>query len=174
MDAYIGQIIIFAGNFAPKGWAMCNGQLMSIQQNAALFSILGTYYGGNGTSTFGLPDLRGRAPISMGQGPGLPDYALGEMGGVNNVSLTLAQMPAHTHTFNADANSAATTDPTNAYMGNIGAGNTPAIYSTNNPNVAMGAQSIAPAGGNLPVSIMQPYLAVNYIICLAGIFPSRN
>ena len=173
-DAYIGEIIMFAGNFAPKNWALCDGQLLSIAQNTALFSILGTTYGGDGRVTFGLPDLRGRVAIHAGQGPGQPAYTLGQMSGAPTATLTINQMPAHNHSLMADANAASTTDPSGAYLGNIGAGNTPAIYSPGPPAAAMGPQSISIAGGSQPFSIMQPYNTINYIICLYGIFPSRN
>src|SRR5215472_14207563 len=136
---FLGEIFMFAGNFAPRGYALCNGQLMSIQQNTALFSILGTTYGGNGTTTFALPDLRGRSPIGTGQGPGLTDIVLGEMAGTENVTLTTNNMPSHTHSLNADSNPASVSAPAGSVLadsGNAQSGGIP-IYSSGNPSVTM-------------------------------------
>jgi microcystin-dependent protein len=177
-EPYIGAIVLFAGNFAPRGWALCQGQLLAISQNTALFSILGTTYGGNGTSTFALPDLRGRVPVSSGQGPGLSPYDLGEVTGVENITLLTQNMPSHTHLVNASS-------ATSGRGGNIPTGNllattanagtnTVDIYAAGSPGVQMSPQMIAPTGNNLPVSIIQPILCLNYIIALQGIFPSRN
>ncbi len=170
---FIGQITIFAGNFAPRNWAFCNGQLLFIAQNTALFSILGTTYGGNGTTNFALPDLRGRVPIHFGQGPGLSNYVEGQLGGEESHTLTQNEMPAHNHQANSVAGGGNQASP---------AGGLPAIestgtsldYSSGVANAAMGNSMISTAGGSQPHNNMQPYLAVNYIIALNGIFPSRN
>jgi microcystin-dependent protein len=164
---------MFGGNFAPRGWAFCAGQLLPIAQNTALFSILGTTYGGNGQTTFALPDLRGRAPVSSGQGPGLSSYVLGEQGGNETVTLTSPEIAAHAHSFSLPSSSSAQnttlTDPVSAYLGVAG---TP-IYSTSADGV-MAPGNTGPAGGSQPHQNLPPYLCVNFIIALEGIFPSRN
>jgi microcystin-dependent protein len=171
MEPLIGMIVQFAGNFAPRGWAFCEGQLLSISQNTALFSILGTTYGGNGQTTFALPDLRGRACIHPGQGPGLSNYQLGESGGSESVTLLISNMPAHNHSYNAsDAGNGAPL-PTGNVLGNPPAN---IYYAKNAPNVAMNAAVIGMTGGSQPTSVMQPFLAINWIIALEGIFPSRS
>jgi len=177
-EPYIGAIVMFAGNFAPRGWAFCNGQILPISQNTALFSILGTTYGGNGTTTFALPDLRGRVAIHPGQGPGLSNYDLGQQGGSETVTLTQNQMPSHTHTVNASTNAPGRGG--NSPTGNLltvasDANNvTVNLYTGGAPNTTMSPQMVANAGGNQPVPDIQPYTCVNYIIALQGIFPSRN
>jgi microcystin-dependent protein len=170
-DQYVGEIRMFAGNFAPSGWALCDGSIISIAQNTALFSLLGTYYGGNGSNTFGLPDLRGRSPISSGYGAGLSNYSLGEAGGSESVTLMISQLPSHSHTVNAVSTVGNQENPL---------GNSPADtkvldkeYSDGTSNSTMNIQMIAPSGGNQPFSIRPPYLAVNFIIALEGIYPSR-
>jgi microcystin-dependent protein len=169
MEPLIGTIIQFAGNFAPRGWMLCDGTLLAISQNAALFSILGTTYGGDGVTTFALPDLRGRVCIHVGQGPGLSPYSLGESGGTENVTLLVNNMPAHSHSYNA----AETGDGVGAPNGNA-LGKTPAnIYTTNPPNVAMNALAIGSTGGSQPFSVRQPYLAINWLIATEGVYPSR-
>ena len=179
MDPALGIITMFAGNFSPKRWAFCAGQLLPINQNQALFSILGTTYGGDGRITFALPDLRGRTPIHSGNsaGPGLSNYALGQAGGVENTTLTLQQLPAHTHqtsfSFGVSSAIANADEP---------AGNVPAVTSVNNynqgvlPSGQLGVVSfiLNNAGGNQPIPIRQPYLGMNFVIALQGIFPSRN
>ena len=173
-DAYIGEIRMFAGNFAPKGWALCDGQLLPISQNQALFALLGTTYGGDGQTTFALPDLRGRMPLHEGTGPGLTPRTLGESGGAEQVTLTLSQIPAHTHvaTVSADSTVGATDQPKGALPAR-NASATPQ-YGTQ-ANVQMGnAVQVASAGGGQAHSIMSPFTAVNFIIALQGIFPSRN
>lgn len=172
-EPILGTIFIFAGNFAPSGYQLCQGQLLAISQNAALFSILGTTYGGNGVSTFGLPDLRGRAPIGQGSGPGLSPVNLGEIAGAQNVSILTNNMPAHTHLIGCDSGGAANTDPTNGIPGNPGLGQQ-AIWSAGPANATMLPTMVKPVGGNLPVNIQNPYLGINYIIAVNGIFPSRN
>jgi len=171
-DGYIGEIRMIGFNFAPRGWAMCEGQLLPLSQNTALFSILGTTYGGNGTSNFALPDLRGRAPIQAGQGPGLSLVALGQMSGQETVTLTQQNIPAHTHLVNATSADGTSGDPT----GNIPA-NTKLLdkeYSNVVPNTTMNPTMLQPVGQNIPVNNMQPYTGVYYIICTQGIFPPRN
>lgn len=171
----LAEIYMFAGNFAPRGYAFCQGQIMSIAQNTALFSLLGTTYGGNGQTTFALPDLRGRVPTGVGTGPGLPSMTLGEMAGFPTTTLILQNMPAHTHTATASlrANSGAAIDtlPTGNYLAEG------AIYnSATNTQMNAGAVQVtnSPAGGNQPFSIQQPYLGMNFVIAIEGIFPSRN
>lgn len=182
MEGYIGQILLFAGNFAPKYWAFCQGQIMSISQNTALFSILGTTYGGNGQTTFALPDLQGRVPVGAGQGPGLSTWALGQQQGVESVTLTTNQMPMHNHNFMVSNNFAATpaASGANNYLavsnGTYG-GDTVVVnmYNTDtSPTDILGSKSIGISGGSLPHQNIQPSLGLNYIICLYGIFPSRN
>lgn len=165
-DAYLGSIILFAGNFAPRGYALCQGQTFSIAQNSALFAILGTTYGGNGTSTFQLPDLRGRVPIGTGQAPGLSSQVLGQSGGTETVTLTANQLPTHTHPLSATNAAADSTNPIGAIPAKGGS------YSKGTPSGA--AASSGPTGGNQAHSNMQPTLALNYIICVQGLFPSRN
>jgi microcystin-dependent protein len=184
------MIILVPYNFAPRGWAFCAGQLLPISQNTALFSLLGTTYGGNGVTTFALPDLRGRVPIGQGQGPGLSSYVLGEVDGVENVVLSVGQMPAHTHAITLGTLAAAARAKNASGNRQTPVGNVPAIeaagvtatYSDQAPDASMGAGAIAmsgaPAaaatGSGLPVSILQPSLTLNYCIALQGIFPSRN
>lgn len=183
MDEFIGIVKLFAGNFAPKGWALCNGQIMSIAQNTALFSLLGTTYGGNGQTTFALPNLQGATPIGIGVGLSGTRYVDGQVGGTPTTTLTIQQMPAHSHTSQISVSSTNSTTGTPAPNTVLGV---PGVtqgrdfvaglgYTTATPNVNI-ANSVAvgPAGGTQPFSIMQPYLAMNYIICLEGIFPSRN
>ena len=188
---YVGQIIQFGGNFAIVQTAMCNGQLMAISQNAALFSIIGTFYGGNGTSTFGLPDLRGRSMIHQGTGNGLSTYVIGEQGGVEQVSVLQTNLPSHTHTIAATFNASglqplATTEAPAAgsVLGHAVDISTntakakPAIYcpSGTTANIALGGLNVsaAPTGGSVPLPILNPYLAITCLIMLFGIFPSRN
>ena len=175
MDPIIGQICLFAGNFAPKGWAICDGSLLSIAQNSALFAILGTQYGGNGQTTFALPDLRGRVAMGVGGGPGLSYRNQGEQGGTENVTLTANQMPAHTHAMVASGNASNSASPNGALLASAGRDGGASIYSSDTSNqTPMAAQSIQMAGGNLPHNNLQPYLVINYIIAVEGIFPPRN
>lgn len=177
MEGYIAEIRMFAGNFAPRGWAFCQGQILSIAQNTALFSLLGTTFGGNGQTTFALPDFRGRVAVGTGQGPGLPSVDLGEVSGSPTHTLITTEIPAHTHTLNASTNG-----PTvNTASGNLLAsqsrsngGTMPNVYGPNSNQTPMGNLAIGIAGGSQPFSIMQPYLGMNFIICLEGIYPSRN
>jgi len=174
-EGFIGEIRMFGGNFAPRGWALCDGQLLSISQNSALFSILGTTYGGDGRTTFGLPDLRGRAPVHAGTGPGLTPRRLGEKGGAETVVLSLAQLPAHNHTvqLNADSTVATSHRPQDKLPARNAAG-TPQYGENANSALNGAAVSIGNAGGGQAHQNMQPYNTVNYIICLVGVFPSRN
>jgi len=180
MDEYIGIVKLFAGTFAPRGWAFCDGSLLAISQNSALFAILGTTYGGNGTQTFALPDLRGRVAVGAGNGPGQPPVQPGQVSGSANVTLLASQMPQHTH-LQQFANVPATT---NSPAGNVlaqvlaadgdGIALTTTAYAPSASLVAGSPTAIGMAGGNQPLSVMQPYTGMNYIICLEGLFPSRS
>lgn len=181
MEGMIGEIRIFAGNFAPKTWAYCMGQLLSISSNTALFSILGTTYGGDGRTTFGLPDLRGRATVGQGQGPGLSLYTLGEKTGAPTVSLTSGQTPSHNHlngNLDSSANGPTSTNPAAQYIGSTTRSvPMPQIFAPEQtPTIGMSANAttIDLAGSGQPHNNMQPFLAINYIICMYGIFPPRN
>ncbi|MDO1530352.1 tail fiber protein [Fulvimonas sp. R45] len=189
MEVYLGTIQAFGFNFAPRGWANCSGQILGIAQNTALFSLLGTSYGGNGQTTFALPDLRGRAGLNMGQAPGLSTYNLGQAAGTENATLTLGNMPAHTHAATAStavqvagttSHPANTPTDTNMYLGASGGGpGSATIWSDalNSP-VKMGGVSgsvqVGMAGSNLPFSLLNPYLVLNFCIALEGIFPPRD
>lgn len=198
----MGQIMLFAGNFAPRGWAFCNGQLLSINENSALFSLLGTNYGGDGRSTFGLPDLRGRVPIHAGIGPGLSPYNIGDIGGTEGVTLRTIEMPSHTHSTIVNQPSASTVTgtikasstsnsnvPTNKYLGqsgNIGPNNINIYGDDSDLTMASDAVSIdlsglpsptvtnTNTGGNLAHPNIQPFLATYYIIAIEGLYPSRD
>jgi len=174
-DQFVAEIRIFAGNFAPTGWALCNGQLLPISQNTALFSLLGTTYGGDGKSTFGLPNLQGATPLGSGQGPGLSLRDLGEMGGQQAVTLLTSEMPAHTHVA-AGTPSGGTNSPANACWGQAKMGKTGlACYAASSAdNVTMKPQALAVLGGSLPHNNMPPFLCLTFIIALQGIFPSRG
>jgi microcystin-dependent protein len=172
-DQFIGEIRMFAGNFAPTGWALCNGQLMPISQNTALFSLLGTMYGGDGKSTYALPDLQGNAPLNSGAGAGLSERFQGETGGESAVTLIQSEMPSHSH----PTLGAATTGPTSPQNATWGTqpGRTPQpLYSSAAPDVSMNPLALGLAGGNQPHNNMQPYLVVTFIIALQGIFPPRQ
>ncbi|WP_139490613.1 phage tail protein [Brevibacillus dissolubilis] len=174
MEPYVGEIRIFAGNFAPKGWAFCNGQLMPLMQNTALFSILGTMYGGDGKNTFALPNLQGAAPMHQGQGPGLTARTQGAVGGSANVTLLTTQIPAHNHIPTCQS-TAGTNDPTNATWATIPASPTiTAMYVNSGPNTEMAPTAVAVTGGSQPHNNMQPYLGLNFIIALQGQFPPRS
>lgn len=162
---YVGEIRMFAGNFAPAGWMFCEGQLMPISENETLFQLIGTTYGGDGESTFALPDLRGRIPIHNGNG-----FILAETGGAEEITLTAAQIPAHTHALVATTDLANSASPADAYLSATATGNK--IYSTASPSIPLSAQEISPTGGSQPHTNFQPYLCVDFIISLFGIFPS--
>lgn len=169
-DQFVAEIRIFPFNFPPTGWAFCNGQLMPISQNTALFSLLGTTYGGDGKSTFALPDMQGNAPMQPGQGSGLSLHDLGEMSGVPNVTLLQSEIPMHTHTMSAAPEAAEIKTPSGSALGFSTQGN---IYATGAPNATMHFQSMSTFGGSLPHNNMQPYITVNFCIALQGIFPQR-
>lgn len=192
-DGMMGEIKMFGGNFAPRGWAFCEGQLLAISSNTALFSILGTTFGGDGRTTFGLPDMRGRAAIGAGRGPGLSDYRDGNKGGSETKALTILHMPSHSHTITSiesNQNVLLSEDegvrsvpvagdvPAAAKFGN-GLGATP-VKSYGPPTNTVNGQSITstiqalPNGGNIPIDVIQPYISVRYIICIMGIYPSRS
>jgi microcystin-dependent protein len=173
---FIAEIVLFAGNFAPRGWAFCQGQILSIAQNTALFSLLGTTYGGNGTTTFALPDLRGRVPVGTGQGPGLSPVNLGEVSGEPTHTLIITEMPAHNHQAQAQGNSSSGNSSSPA--GNTWAASTTRdnLYTNAGANSPMAANTVTVgiAGGSQPHNNMQPYVGLNYLIAIEGIYPSRN
>lgn len=169
MEPFMGELRLLPYTFAPRGWAFCQGQLLSIAQNSALFSLLGTNYGGNGQSTFGLPDLRGRVPMSAGQGPGLSSHTLGEISGVENVTLTNQQMPIHNHQVGASSDDATKKNPVGALPAATGT----SVYG-DTPDGTMQGAMIGVSGGSQPHTNMQPYLVLNWCIALEGIYPSRN
>ena len=174
-DPFIGQITMFGGNFAPRGWGFCDGQLLAISQNTALFSILGTTYGGDGVTTFALPDLRGRVSIHPGQGPGLSRYTLGEKGGAETVTLTANQIPSHSHQLNINSSNGNTSNGTDAVVAGYGTSAPPVGNFTNAAaNASASSSSISNTGGSQSHNNLQPFLCVNFIIALVGIYPSRS
>jgi len=164
-EPFVGEIRMFAGNFAPRGWAFCDGQLLAVSQNDALFSLFGTIYGGDGRTTFGLPDLRGRIPIH-------PDttHRIGSKGGAEQVTLTAQQLPSHTHAWRASSQGAAERNPLNEVLGQA----LSQIYIQDDPVVDMAAPSIAAAGGSQPHTNLMPFLCIHFIVSLFGIYPSRQ
>ena len=183
MDEFMGIVKLFAGSYAPAGWALCNGQLMSISSNAALFSLLGNTYGGDGVTTFALPDLRGRVPLGAGKGPVTSNYVAGQMSGVENVNLNVANLPAHSHATQVLVNSGNATDAAPGRGASIAA---PGTLNGRNFTATLGFNSTAPdtalnpasatsasVGSGTAVNILQPYLAMNYIICVNGLYPTR-
>jgi microcystin-dependent protein len=172
MEPILGEIRMFAGNFAPRGWALCDGSLMSISTNTALFSILGTTYGGDGRTTFALPDLRGRLPMHVGAGPGLTPRTLGESSGSESVVLVLSQVPQHNHTVGCHS-VADQSAPANSIPATEGTGGAP-VYSTQGADGTMNPAMIGMAGGSQPHDNLSPFLCLTFIIALEGIFPSRN
>jgi len=169
-DPFLGEVKIFAGNFAPRGWATCDGQLIPISQNTALFALLGVNFGGDGRTTFSLPDLRARMPMHAGQGPGLSPHSVGETGGSTSVTLLQSEIPQHTHTLHASP-AASTTSPGGSATLAVTSGTK--IYAAPSNLVPMGA-GLQAAGGNQPHENRQPFLGVTFIIALQGIFPARN
>lgn len=179
-NMFIGEIRLFGGNFAPRGWVFCDGRLLSIAEFSPLFSLIGTTYGGDGVDTFAAPDLRSRVPLSQGQGPGLSTYTMGETGGTEEVTLSTGQIPAHQHALNATtaAGSVMAASPSVMLATPVEPGATPTLYvvpGTSAVNLApMAPQSIGMAGGNQSHSNMMPTQAINYIMATEGLFPSRN
>lgn len=182
-EPFIAEIKIFAGNFAPRGWAFCDGQILPISQNTALFSLIGTTYGGDGRTTFALPDLRSRVPVHVGTGAGLSTYRWGQRGGVENVTLTQLEMPSHTHAMQstgkmlAESRNGSSDDPAGNMLAagsNIYRPNTPRDDVEMDPAMLQVTTTAGNAGGNQPHTNVQPYLAMYYIIALIGIFPSRS
>jgi microcystin-dependent protein len=180
-DPFVAEIRIFGFNFAPTGWAQCSGQLMPISQNTALFSLLGTYYGGDGRVTFGLPNLNGNVPIHVGgnqPGPGLSVYDLGEVGGAENVTLLTTEIPQHNHSIAGSTVKGTTADPTGAILGQgawsfQGSGGALSAYTTAAADTQLNTQAVGPGGGNLPHNNIMPSLTLIYCIALQGIFPQR-
>jgi microcystin-dependent protein len=171
MEPFIGQIMMFGGNFAPRGWAFCDGQLLPISSNSALFSILGTTYGGDGRTTFALPDLRGRLAMHPGNGPGLSSYRLGQKGGAEDVTLNVNQIPSHNHSIRAANTGGDDTDPT---TGNGFGSASDDLYIEDAPGTTMPNGIMTNTGGNQPHTNIQPFQCVNFIIALQGVYPSRS
>jgi microcystin-dependent protein len=169
-NPYVGEIRMFGGNFAPQGWMFCDGSILAIAQNEVLFQLIGTTYGGDGQTSFALPDLRGRAPLHQGTGPGLSTRVIGEQGGSETVTVTTSQMPQHTHTLKAS--SGLSTGAAGA--GGVLAASSVNIYGSGPPTTPMAVQGISAQGGAQPHENMAPYLAISYIISLFGIFPSQS
>ncbi len=170
-EPFVGEIRMFGFSFAPLGWALCNGQLLPISQNTALFSLLGTTYGGDGRTTFALPDMRSRVPVCQGQGAGLSSYAEGQAGGAETVTLAAAQMPGHTHSVKASSSAAASDQPGGRALARSYSG----IYAAEpDATTVMNPTMLGDAGGSEPHANIQPYLTVNFCIALTGIFPSRS
>ena len=182
MDPLLGQIMMFGGNFAPRGWALCDGQLLSIAQNSALFSILGTTYGGDGRTSFGLPDLRSRVPIHPGTGSGLSTYRLGQRGGVENVTLNTTQIPSHNHIaltpYTAADGDESSLSPASSFANAVvpnGRDNAEVnVYNNTTKDGDLNNITITNTGGSLSHTNVQPFLSINYIIATVGVFPSRN
>ena len=170
-EPYLGSIMMFGGNFAIRGWAFCNGQLLPISQNSALFSLLGTTYGGDGRTTFALPDMRGRKPMHWGNGPGLSDRHLGQKGGSETTTLTTNQMPSHNHTLRADELPGTSLSPQNNALAES---NNNQMYNATATNVNMHSSSITNTGGGQSFNIEDPFLCVSFEIALIGLYPSRN
>jgi microcystin-dependent protein len=177
-EPYVGEIRMAGFNFAPVGWALCNGQLLAIAQNEVLFTLIGTTYGGDGQVTFGLPNLQGRIPINQGQGPGLSPYAIGQSGGSETAALTAAQLPQHGHALQAKADAASSANPTGDYLARASIPSLPSggvpVYTPASAAAAMNAGAIAPSGASQPHENMMPFQCVNFIISLFGIFPTQN
>jgi len=176
MDPYVGQLLLVPYTFAPKGWAFCAGQLLAISSNTALFSLLGTQFGGNGTSTFALPDLRGRVAMGQGQGPGLSSYVIGESAGAPTATLLSNQMPLHSHPPQGVAQHGDQSSPATFALSDAvnGSGSPIDLYAAGNPTVPMNAAAIGTAGSSLPHNNMMPYQALNWVIALQGVFPPRS
>ncbi|HKA75286.1 MAG TPA: tail fiber protein [Xanthobacteraceae bacterium] len=178
-DPFVAEIRIFPFNFAPKGWAFCDGQILPLSQNTALFSLLGTTYGGDGKSTFALPNLQGNAPLHQGQGPGLQLWDLGEIQGSDTVSLLESEIPAHAHALQAQTQNATNNSPAGGLLaaGHYGGAQGGAVNyyaTTSNPATLLSPTAIAPAGGDQPHNNLMPYLTLNFCIALQGVFPPRT
>ena len=175
-DPFYGEIRMFGGNFAPRNWAFCSGELLSVAQNNALFSLLGTSYGGDGRTNFGLPDMRGRLPVNQGQGPGLSPYPLGYKPGVENVILSINELPAHTHNLQASADGATSSNPGNDVLASHTDGDFPYTDPPSDQSryQTMNSETVASTGENRSHTNMMPYQCVSFIICLLGLYPSRN
>jgi len=172
-DPFIAEIVMFGGNFAPRSWANCDGQLLPISQNSAMFSILGTMYGGDGRTTFALPDCRGRRAVHPGNGPGLSSYSQGPGGGNENVTLTVNNMPSHSHGVSAVKNAGNSFNPSGAFPA-TDSGLTDRTFSTESASATMNSGMVQNAGGGQQFSIIEPWVGVRFIIATQGIFPSRN
>jgi microcystin-dependent protein len=170
---FLGQLVLLGCNFAPKGYAFCDGQLLSISQNTALFALLGTFYGGDGKSNFALPNLQGMIPIGQGQGPGLSDRFIGETSGSEGVTLLNTEIPQHTHNVMVSAAPGNSTSPSGGEPSRITGGSTPYAPAGSPLNQTMSANSLAVAGGSLPHNNLAPYQVLNWCIALQGVFPSR-
>ena len=170
-DPFLGEIRLFPYTFAPRGWALCHGQVLSISQNTALFALIGTIYGGDGRTTFALPDLRGRVPVSSGQGPGLSAYEVGQVGGEESVDLTEAEIPAHSHRVAVNAASSASKNPNNRFLGRVP---DTTAYAAAATGKTLNPGAISQSGGGQPHENRPPHLALNYCIALEGIFPARD
>jgi microcystin-dependent protein len=173
MNPYLGQILMVAFNFAPLGWALCNGQIMPINQNQALFSLLGTTYGGNGTTTFALPNLQGRVPVHQGSN-GTSNHVIGASAGVENIALTVNNLPSHNHPANCSMTQGTNVSPAKSYWSEVKQGGTALPSYSVTTNAEMASSAIGATGGNVPVSVVQPYLCINFIIALQGIYPSQG
>ena len=172
-EPFTAEIRIFAGNFAPRGWAFCNGQLLPISQNTALFSLIGTTYGGDGRTTTALPNLKGRAPMHPGRGPGLTARRLGQRGGTETITLTEAQMPNHTHTLTGSEELGEDDQPVGRHFAAVPPG-APIYGAASGANGTLAPNALPNAGGSLPHNNMQPFLVMNFIIALVGLYPSRS
>lgn len=170
-EPFVGEIRMFAGNFAPRGWAFCDGQLLAVSQNDALFSLLGTIYGGDGRTTFGLPDMRGRIPLHQGHGPGLSERRLGSKGGAEKETLTVNQLASHSHSFNANTEAATASDPTGRVLADVQGYN---FYRDDIQDTSLAPGAITNTGGSQSHTNLMPTLCVHFIIALVGIYPSRH
>ena len=174
MPPYVGEIRLFAGTFAPVGWMLCQGQSLPIAENEVLFQLIGTTYGGDGEETFNLPNLQSRVPIHMGTGPDGTTYQIGEMAGTEAETLSMQQIPNHTHTLTATTNLASTTSPSDAVVPAVTSASVITAFGSDAPHTALHPSSLIPIGGSQPHENLQPYVALNYIISLFGIFPSQT
>ena len=174
MDPFVAEIRIFPFNFAPVGWAFCDGQILPLSQNTALFSLLGTTYGGDGKSNFALPNMQGNAPMHPGQGPGLSLHGLGETGGSDTVSLLESEIPSHAHALMASSTISSKPSPAGNSLARISSGGTPYVAAAGAPLVSFSPTALTPVGGDQPHNNMQPYLTLNFCIALQGVFPPRT